>query len=80
MAESDKENVIFGECKWTNTKADVGVLDTLVSRGALFNHSNKHYYLFAKSGFTQGCRDKAKELKNVTLVKLNEIIDLFQKQ
>lgn len=79
MAASDKENVIFGECKWTNTKADVGVLDTLVSRGALFNHSNKHYYLFAKSGFTQGCRDKAKELKNVTLVKLNEIIDLFQK-
>ncbi|MGN0679060.1 MAG: ATP-binding protein [Oscillospiraceae bacterium] len=74
MGEGDKNSAIFGECKWTNEKIDLGVLELLVSRSNLFSYKNKHYFLFAKSGFTKGCSDKAAELGNVSLVKLQDII------
>ena len=51
-----------------NEKADVSVLDLLVERSNLFHYKNKHYYLFAKSGFTKGCVEKATAMGNVTLV------------
>ena len=51
-----------------NEKVDVGVLDLLVERSNLFHYKNKHYYLFARYGFTKGCAEKAAEMGNVTLV------------
>lgn len=74
MGEADKNTALFGECKWTNEKVDVGVLCLLIERSKLFRYKNVHYYLFAKSGFTKGCIEKARELENVTLV---EYADMF---
>ena len=74
MGESDKNTALFGECKWTNEKVDVGVLDLLVERSQLFHYKNVHYYLFAKSGFTKGCVDKAAETGNVTLVEYADMV------
>lgn len=74
MGEADKNTALFGECKWTNEKVDVGVLDLLVERSKLFHYKKVHYYLFAKSGFTKGCIDKASELGNVTLVEYPTMI------
>ncbi len=73
MGEQDKDTALFGECKWTNEKVDLGVLETLVKRSRLFSYTNVHYYLFSKSGFTKGCFDKAEEMGNVTLVDFAEI-------
>lgn len=70
----DKESVLFGECKWTNEKVDLGVLETLVERSTLFKYKKKHFYLFAKTGFTQGCIDKASEMGNVTLVAYEDML------
>ena len=70
---TDKNAALFAECKWTNEKVDLGVLETLVERSNLFNYQDKYFYLFAKTGFTKGCTDKAAELGNVTLVPYNEI-------
>ena len=69
MGEQDKNTALFAECKWTNEKVDLGVLETLVKRSNLFSYKTKHYYLFSKSGFTKGCIDKAYEMGNVSLVK-----------
>ena len=77
MGEADKNTALFGECKWTNEAVDVGVLDLLIERSQLFHYKTVHYYLFAKNGFTRCCIDRANELKNVTLVKYNDIIDYF---
>lgn len=77
MGEQDKNNAIFAECKWTNEKVDLGVLETLIKRSRLFNYSNTHYYLFSKSGFTSGCTSKANELGNVTLVTYKDILNSF---
>lgn len=65
---ADKDAALFAECKWTNEKVDLGVLETLVERSELFSYKKKHFYLFAKTGFTKGCADNAKEMGNVTLV------------
>lgn len=74
MGEQDKDTALFGECKWTNEKVDLGVLDTLIERSKLFNYHKVQLYLFAKAGFTKGCVDRAAELGNVTLVTYDDII------
>ena len=74
MGEQDKNSALFAECKWTNEKIDLGVLETLVQRSELFAYKNVHLFLFAKSGFTKGCIDKAAELGNVSLVTYADIL------
>lgn len=68
MGEQDKKTALFGECKWTNEKVGLGVLETFIKRSNLFSYINVHLFLFSKSGFTKGCIDKANELGNVSLV------------
>jgi len=68
MGTDGADSALFCECKWTNEKVDVGVLVTLVGRSQLFRYKNVQFYLFAKSGFTKGCVDKANEIGSVTLV------------
>lgn len=72
---TDGENyALFGECKWTNEKVDVGILEALVIRKDLFHYDNAELYLFAKAGFTKGCVEKANKLGNVTLVTFEEML------
>lgn len=71
---TNKNQALFGECKWTNEKVDLSVLNTLVDRSELFVYKKVHFYLFAKSGFTKGCIDKAMELGNVTLITLDDML------
>ena len=75
MGEQDKNTAIFAECKWTNEKVDIGVLETLIKCSELFNYKTKHYYLFSKSGFTKGCIDRANEMGNVSLVEYKEMTE-----
>lgn len=70
----NKTTALFAECKWTNEKVDAGVLDKLIERSNLFNQTERYYYLFSKSGFTQGCAEKAKMLGKVKLVEYEEIL------
>ncbi len=74
MGEQDKNTALLAECKWTNERVDLGVLETLVKRSELFNYQMKHYYLFSKSGFTKGCEDRAREMGNVILVGYDKIM------
>ena len=72
---TDSNSALFAECKWTNEKVDTGVLETLVKRSEMFSYSKKHFFLFAKTGFTQGCAEQALKLGNVTLVQLDEMFE-----
>lgn len=73
MGDQDKDTALFGECKWTNEKVDAGVLEKLAGRSKLFHYHKVYLYLFAKSGFTKGCIDKAKRLGNAMLVTYSDI-------
>lgn len=75
MGEQDKDTALFGECKWTNEKADTGVLETLVRRSKIFHYSKVHLYLFAKNGFTKGCVETAGKMGNVTLVQYKNLLE-----
>ena len=74
VGEQDKDTALFAECKWTNEKMDLTVLELLAKRSRLFSYKNIHIYLFSKSGFTKGCVDEAKKMGNVTLVSYAEIV------
>ena len=74
MGEQDKDTALFAECKWTNEKVDLAILETLIERSKLFSYKKMYYYLFSKTGFTKGCAEKAEELGNVTLVTYKDII------
>ena len=75
MGEQDKDTALFAECKWTNEKVDLGVLETLVERSKLFSYQKVHLFLFSKTGFTVGCTEKAAALGNVTLVTYSDILE-----
>lgn len=78
LGEQDKTTALFGECKWTNEKIDLGVLETLIHRSRLFPYSKVHYCLFSKSGFTKGCMERANELGNVTLIEYEDILKRYE--
>ena len=75
MGEQDNETALFGECKWTNEKADTGVLEKLVKRSQMFQYRKVWLYLFGKNGFTEGCRRRTEEMGNVVLVTYQDILD-----
>lgn len=72
---ADKDMALFGECKWTNERIDLGVLETLVERSNLFHYKKRHFYLFAKTGFTKGCIQRADEMGNVSLVAYEDMLE-----
>jgi len=69
---ANKDEAIFAECKWTNERVGVGVLNTLIERSELFSYREKHYYLFAKTSFTDSVRARADSEQHITLVSYND--------
>ena len=80
MGEQDNDTALFGECKWTNEAVDLGVLETLLHRSKLFHYHHTTLYLFAKTGFTNGCKERAKELGNVVLVTFGDIVKEIEQE
>lgn len=68
------KTAIFGECKWTNKVIDRAVLDELVAKASMFKQfDKKFYYLFSRSGFTQGLVDAAASDQSIRLISLDEV-------
>ena len=42
----DNENILFGECKWTNGLIDMTVIEKLIDKSALFDFKNKILCIF----------------------------------
>lgn len=74
MGEENGDTALFAECKWTNERVDLGILESLTRRSGLFHYKNVHLYLFSKSGFTKGCIDAADRQGNVSLVTYADIV------
>ena len=68
--------LILGECKWQNSPVGIEVLDLLIHRSKLLmsdDCQSLSLYLFAKTGFTDACKEKAIKEGNVTLVTVEEM-------
>lgn len=69
------DQVLFGECKWTNTPVTKTTLTTLIKRSKLVKTDKiPSYYLFSKSGFNLG------ETESVQCVDLKSILSLVRYQ
>ena len=74
MGVDNDGSALFCECKWTNDKVDVRILETLIERSKLFHYKNIQLCIFAKSGFTKGCIEKANELSNIFLLTYEDML------
>lgn len=75
VAFDNNDNVIFGECKWKNSKVSRKELEKLKEKSTKVegDFNNKYYYLFSKSGFDQELIKIAQVDEKVKLIDLSEI-------
>lgn len=72
---ADGSVYLFGECKWTQEPIDVQVLRTLEKRSQLIPSQQKYLYLFARTDFTEACRQAADQMGNVYLISFAQMIE-----
>jgi len=72
----DGNNIIFGECKWTNEIMKSNVLEQLERAADVFREKreNTWFYLFSKSGFSPELIKRASVEENIVLVALDDIM------
>lgn len=71
-----KNKGIFCECKFRNELFDLAEFNDLVQSSNIFkNVTEKYFYLFSKSGFTQAVKKQA-ENNNVKLVSIDDLFNL----
>ena len=72
----DMEYAIFGECKWRNEMLDKSTIDKLLEKSKMFRQFKQNfYYLFSKSGFTDGALKHALEAGNIRLIEFNDMFE-----
>jgi len=73
------DNILLAECKWTNAPVDLGVLKSLKEKTEthpnLVEYGKRYYFLFSKSGYTQGLLETITTAPNVGVVALDEIFE-----
>jgi len=69
-----EDSALFCECKWTNAPVDVSLLNDLRRKGNLFSFKKKWFWLFSKTGFTDGLISEAKNSNNIRLICFEDMI------
>ena len=69
-----KKSALFCECKWTNSPVDIDVMNDLEAQSRLFSYTDKWFWLFAKTGFTDRLINAARKRGNVRLIRLEDMI------
>ena len=82
VAINDKtKDILFAECKWTNSKVGPDTYEELKRKGGLVQWHNdsrkEHYALFSKAGFTEEMEKAAKKEK-VMLFDLDAIAEALE--
>ena len=68
-----KDNGIYCECTYRNEKVGVDVYEKLVERSRLIPSNHQYYYLFSKSGFTEGLIEMAQVKPEIKLVGFEDL-------
>jgi len=71
-SNNSKSKAVFCECKWRNKKVYAEDIDELINKTEMFNFSEKYYYIFSKSGFTDSARKK--ESRTLSLVEFKDML------
>ncbi|MCD6176375.1 MAG: ATP-binding protein, partial [Candidatus Cloacimonetes bacterium] len=72
----DSENIVFGECKWTNKKVGIEEYNKLVIRSSYVKSEGrkKKYIIFSKSGFEK----ELLKIKDLLLLTPEDMIKQFE--
>lgn len=71
--DKNKNHFILGECKFKNSAFDLSELNNIIAKFKPNKKDTKvYYYLFSKSGFTNGVMKTAKE-KDIRLVTIDDL-------
>ncbi|WP_109604872.1 DUF234 domain-containing protein [Oceanotoga teriensis] len=73
LAFNDKK-AIFGECKWQDKKIGIEVYEQLLEKSNLLNFTEKYFYLFSKTGFTEEIIEFSRNNSKIKLITINEIL------
>lgn len=74
LANSRTGQVIIGECKWTSGKVSGHDIEMLLGRDHLFPaYSDRYYYYFSKSGYSESASRLARESGRLQLVELDDL-------
>ncbi|MDI3518520.1 MAG: uncharacterized protein PWQ34_667 [Caldanaerobacter sp.] len=68
-------SLLYGECKYTNSKVDIDLFYSLKQKANKVNAKNKtkeYYIIFSKSGFTERFLSFSREVKNLILITFPE--------
>lgn len=70
-----EKELIFGECKWSNKKVGMNILEELIKKSEKIDSNSKKisYILFSKSGFTDDIIKAEEERKNLYLMDLEKM-------
>jgi AAA+ ATPase superfamily predicted ATPase len=75
LATDGKNNALFGECKWRNSRMGDDVLLNLIRKSELFpGIPEKKYILFSKSGFTTKLLNIAAQRRDTIPVNLRQML------
>jgi AAA+ ATPase superfamily predicted ATPase len=75
-SSSNGKKVIIGECKWQNTLADVSIYANMKERAAMFADKEIYFFIFSKTGFTEGLMKEAERNDRLTLVGLKDLFNV----
>jgi len=78
-----KEEILFGEAKWTNQKAGESLLNRLEDKAEKVRWENKNtrennYVLFSKNGFTTGLIEAAEKREDLKLYSLEKVSKMLE--
>jgi uncharacterized protein len=73
----ERNSIVFGECKWTNKKIDVDILENLKRKSEYVewkkNKRKEEFILFSKSGFTKNLQVVSESQQNVKLYNVQRL-------
>ncbi len=71
-----EDEILFGECKWSNKHIGISILKKLKEKGKLVNWRNNtrkdFYILFSKSGFSKELIELARDERNIFLIGIDD--------
>jgi len=69
-------SIILGECKWRTDIKEISEIEKLQNKSTLFPEYSSHYYFFfVKGSFAEQTRKHFANIKNLTLLELDELFD-----
>ena len=70
-----EKSLIVCECKWRNESIDDKVLEALQRRSALFQYSDKRFFIFSKGAPSPQIKSQLEKEKNIRFIGYKEIIE-----